>query len=262
MVKGNDGKATRHSLAIQFLAVLGIAVIAVAGIRAFSNGSNEWHAKSARHEEQRHGDQSNDNAKLNLKVMTDIHKTPNVADITVAKDAGSKDIEDKNLIQFVFSNLDGEEGREGEVVVKLKPEWAPLGVQRIKELTTDKFWDEIRVFRALKNFMVQMGISGDPNIQKKWRNKNIKDDPVVASNARGTVTFAMAGPGTRTTQIFFNTVNNARLDPEKFAPVGEVIRYSIVGYILCKFIQMIYLMKVSYSSQTICVLYTKWNGCN
>ena len=255
MVKGNDGKAIRHSLAIQFLAVLGIAVIAVAGIRAFSNGSNEWHAKSVRHEEQRHGDQSNDNPKLNLKVMTDIHKTPNVADITVAKDAGSKDIEAKNLIQFVFSNLDGEEGREGEVVVKLKPEWAPLGVQRIKELTTDKFWDEIRVFRALKNFMVQMGISGDPNIQKKWRNKNIKDDPVVGSNARGTVTFAMAGPGTRTTQIFFNTVNNARLDPEKFAPFGDVIRYSNVGYPLQIHSNDLFNESILLISNNLCSLY-------
>jgi len=33
----------------------------------------------------------------------------------------------------------------------------------------------------------------------------------------------MAGAGTRTTQIFFNTVNNSRLDSQKFSPFGEVI---------------------------------------
>ena len=75
----------------------------------------------------------------------------------------------------------------------------------------------------LPNFVVQLGINGDPKVQQKWR-KNIKDDPVVASNSRGTVTFAMAGKGTRTTQIFFNKIDNSRLDKENFAPFGEVIR--------------------------------------
>eukprot|EP00985_Skeletonema_marinoi_P023170 scaffold15223_cov58-Skeletonema_marinoi.AAC.1 len=83
------------------------------------------------------------------------------------------------------------------------PEWAPLGVERIKELTAAKFYDECRVFRVIHRFMAQLGINGDPKIQKLFK-KEIKDDPVKTSNARGTVTFAMAGPNTRTTQIFFN----------------------------------------------------------
>jgi len=126
------------------------------------------------------------------------------------------------MIKFVFGNLDGEEGHEGEVIVKLHPEWAPIGVQRIKDLTADSFWDECRAFRVLPNFVVQLGINGDPVKQKKWR-ENIKDDPVKASNTRGTVTFAMAGRGTRTTQIFFNKVDNKSLDGQNFAPFGEVL---------------------------------------
>ena len=111
----------------------------------------------------------------------------------------------------------------GEVVVKLKPEWAPIAVQRIKELTMDSFWDECRAFRVVPNFVVQLGINGDPQKQKRWR-ENIPDEASVkGSNTRGTVTFAMAGPNTRTTQIFFNTVNNKRLDGMNFAPFGEVI---------------------------------------
>ena len=70
--------------------------------------------------------------------------------------------------------------------------------------------------------MVQLGINGDPTVQKQWRNA-IPDDPVKTSNARGTVTFAMAGPNTRTTQIFFNTVNNKYLDGQGFAPFGKVV---------------------------------------
>ena len=113
--------------------------------------------------------------------------------------------------------------RKGEVVVKLHPEWAPVGVTRIQELTTDSFWEECRAFRVLPNFVVQLGINGNSELQRKWK-KQIADDPVNASNTRGTVTFAMAGAGTRTTQIFFNKVDNSRLDQEKFAPFGEVIR--------------------------------------
>lgn len=72
----------------------------------------------------------------------------------------------------------------GEVVVKLRPEWAPIGVKRIKDLTLDHFWDGCRAFRVLPNFVVQLGINGDPEKQKKWKHK-IEDDPVKASNTRG-----------------------------------------------------------------------------
>mmetsp|Transcript_4803 Transcript_4803/g.10940 ORF Transcript_4803/g.10940 Transcript_4803/m.10940 type:complete len:263 (+) Transcript_4803:64-852(+) len=209
-IKGNSRNAASMKMSTQFLVVFVFAAVAVATIKTF--GTAPWHAKATMAEDQHHHHQTEANANV---------KSANVADIAVAKDA-DKDIQDSNLIQFVFSNLNGEEGDEGEVVVKLHPEWAPIGVTRIKELTADSFWDECRAFRVLPNFMVQLGINGDPKKQQKWKQK-IVDDPVKASNTRGMVTFAMAGRGTRTTQIFFNTVNNSRLDKENFAPFGEVI---------------------------------------
>jgi cyclophilin family peptidyl-prolyl cis-trans isomerase len=53
--------------------------------------------------------------------------------------------------------------------------------------------------------MAQTGMHALPSEGNRWRNLRIKDDPVKESNRRGTVSFAMAGRNTRTTQIFFNT---------------------------------------------------------
>lgn len=210
-VKGNDGKAASSRLAIQLLAVFGFAVVAVAAVKTFGTGS--WHAGATMDDHQ---------LRRQATEVTKVQKPAMAANVAVANQAVNKDVDDTNLIKFVFSSLDGEEGNEGEVVVKLHPEWAPIGVKRIKELTADSFWAGCRAFRVLPNFVVQLGINGDPQKQKKWKDK-IADDPVKASNTRGTVTFAMAGKGTRTTQIFFNKVDNSRLDGMGFSPLGEVV---------------------------------------
>ncbi len=55
-----------------------------------------------------------------------------------------------------------------------------------------------------------------------WQNATIKDDPVKASNTLGTITYADAGPDTRSTQVFVNLGNNAPLDSRGFSPFGRV----------------------------------------
>ena len=70
--------------------------------------------------------------------------------------------------------------------------------------------------------MCQFGIHGDPAVSAKWREANITDDPVKGSNARGAITFATAGPNTRTTQLFINFGDNANLDGMGFSSFGKV----------------------------------------
>lgn len=112
---------------------------------------------------------------------------------------------------------------QGPVVIEVTREWAPLGADRFYELVQAGFYDEVRFFRVVPKFMVQFGINGDPVTQKKWRDARIKDDPARKSNQRGFVTYAMAGPDTRTSQLFINFADNKFLDDQGFAPFGEVV---------------------------------------
>lgn len=129
------------------------------------------------------------------------------------------------IVEFTINNLEGVEGNTGTFKLKLRPDWAPRGVNRFEDLTSQSFFDGCRFFRVLPGFISQFGINGDPSVQSQWRSASIPDDKVMVSNTRGTVVFATAGPGTRTTQIFINTSEkgNGFLDKQGFSPIGEVI---------------------------------------
>lgn len=113
---------------------------------------------------------------------------------------------------------------KGDFTVEVTRAWAPLGADRFYNLVKLGYFKDIAFFRAIDGFMVQFGISGDPAISAKWRGANIKDDPAAGhTNARGAITFAMAGPDTRTVQMFINYGDNGRLDSMGFPPFGKVV---------------------------------------
>ena len=110
----------------------------------------------------------------------------------------------------------------GDFTMKVTRAWAPLGADRFYNLVRHHFYDGAAFFRVLPGFMAQFGLSAYPEVSKAWEQANIKDDPVVQSNHRGFVSFAMAGPNTRTTQVFINFGNNERLDQSGFSAFGMV----------------------------------------
>lgn len=112
---------------------------------------------------------------------------------------------------------------KGTFVIQVQRDWAPNGADRFYNLVKSGFYNDARFFRVIDGFMVQFGINGNPDLSAIWREARIPDDPVRESNDRGTVTFATAGPNTRTTQVFINFNNNSSLNGQGFAPFGKVV---------------------------------------
>lgn len=111
----------------------------------------------------------------------------------------------------------------GNFDVECTREWAPNGVDRFYNLVKIGFYDDVSLFRAVKGFVVQFGIHGNPEVSGKWRDAKLPKDDVKGSNSRGMLTYAMAGsPDTRTTQLFINLKDNANLDGMGFAPICKV----------------------------------------
>jgi peptidyl-prolyl cis-trans isomerase A (cyclophilin A) len=115
------------------------------------------------------------------------------------------------------------ETSQGDVVISVHRAWAPRGADRFYHLVRSGYYDGVRFFRVVSGFMVQFGIHGDPQVSAAWREQRIPDDPVRRTNLRGMVSFATAGPGTRTTQVFINFGSNDALDAMGFAPFGQVV---------------------------------------
>lgn len=116
------------------------------------------------------------------------------------------------------------ETSKGDFVIEVDPSLAPLGAAQFKEIITSGAYNDARFFRVVPDFVVQWGIPGDPKLAAEWNRKNIKDEPVKASNVKGTITYAKSNlPNSRSSQVFINLANNSRLDAMGFSPFGKVI---------------------------------------
>jgi peptidyl-prolyl cis-trans isomerase A (cyclophilin A) len=111
----------------------------------------------------------------------------------------------------------------GAFVVEITRDQAPNGADRLYNLVKAKFFDGSRFYRVVPGFMVQWGAAADPEVSKAW-DVPIDDDPVKATNERGTISFAASSsPNSRTTHMFVNFADNGRLDGMGFAPIGKVV---------------------------------------
>ena len=113
----------------------------------------------------------------------------------------------------------------GSFEITINRDWAPNGADRFYNLVKNGYYNEQRFFRVVPGFVVQWGMSGDPELTKELMGARILDDPVRESNTRGRITFAATNqPNSRTTQVFINLGENGNLDGMRFAPFGEVTK--------------------------------------
>lgn len=131
-------------------------------------------------------------------------------------------------VQAPDSFLVDVETSEGIFTIRMRRHWSPLGVDRVWHLMSNDFYAGARFYRMVDGFVAQWGYSGEPVRDSIWRDRPIDDEPVVASNRTGTVSFARAGPRTRSFQLFINLVDNERLDAleaggvDGYPPLGEI----------------------------------------
>jgi peptidyl-prolyl cis-trans isomerase A (cyclophilin A) len=121
------------------------------------------------------------------------------------------------------------ETTKGSFVVEAYRDWSPQGVDRFYELVNKGFYDGLAIFRVVKNFVAQFGISNDHETNLEYDKIPIKDEPVKASNLKGIISYARSGPDSRSTQLFINLKDNTRLDTVTyngttgFPPIGKII---------------------------------------
>jgi len=115
------------------------------------------------------------------------------------------------------------ETTKGDFVIQVVRAWAPLGADRFYNLVRHGYYDDARFHRTVPDFIVQWGLAGDPDVTASWMDRVLLDDPVVATNTRGSIAYAFTEPGTRSMQIFISLVDLTRLDAGGFAPFGQVL---------------------------------------
>jgi len=116
------------------------------------------------------------------------------------------------------------ETTKGLIVLEVRREWAPHGVDRFYNLMRAGYYDDTAIFRIRAGVFAQFGIHGEPAVAQRWRTRTIPDDPRVLSNVRGAVAFAFKSPNGRGTQVFINLRDNsAAFDVEPFVPFARVV---------------------------------------
>src|SRR5690606_18872101 len=104
------------------------------------------------------------------------------------------------------------ETTKGDVDIIVRRHWSPNAADRFHYLVRHGFYDDIRIFRVVPDFVAQFGLPGDTAVAAAWRQIKFADEPVRHSNLRGTLSFARGGENTRGTQVYINLRDNARLD--------------------------------------------------
>ena len=117
----------------------------------------------------------------------------------------------------------------GNFTVEVYRSWSPLGADRFYQLIRTGYYNNTVIFRVVKDYLVQFGVSEEKSKNIFWQGKNLKDEPVIGSNTDSTICFSRGAPNTRKTSVFINLRNNLTYDTlssagvKGFVPFAKVI---------------------------------------
>lgn len=118
---------------------------------------------------------------------------------------------------------------KGNFTIEAYRSWSPQGVDRLYQLIKSGFYKDNCIFRVQPEYVVQFGISNNPDANHFWDKLPIADEPVIGNNLKGVISFARDGANTRTAQLFINTKDNFKLDTinynglRGFPPIAKII---------------------------------------
>jgi peptidylprolyl isomerase len=113
--------------------------------------------------------------------------------------------------------------KTGRVVIKLRPDLAPMHVDRIKELTRKGFYDGLNFHRVIPNFMAQTGDpNGDGSGGSSLPNQRAEIKP-SAHFGRGTVGMARTEDMNSANSQFFICLGDAPWLDGQYTVWGEVV---------------------------------------
>lgn len=115
---------------------------------------------------------------------------------------------------------------KGIFTVEAYRSWAPLAADRFYQLIRSGYYNNSIIFRVVEGFLVQFGVSENKEKNIFWQGKNLKDEPVVASNVEGTLCFSRGAPNTRKTSVFINMRDNLTYDTMQVAGVNGFVPFA------------------------------------
>ena len=107
------------------------------------------------------------------------------------------------------------ETTKGDFEITAKRSYSPNAVDRFYQLIKHDYYDNAIFYRVVPDFVAQFG-NTDTSQMNQWRSQKIHDEPVLLSNAKGTVSFARDGAESRDLELFINLADNQKLDTLDF----------------------------------------------
>jgi peptidyl-prolyl cis-trans isomerase A (cyclophilin A) len=117
---------------------------------------------------------------------------------------------------------------KGSFTIEAYRSWSPEGVDRLYQLIRTGFYNNNSIFRVQSDYVVQFGISDNKINNDFWDKHPIRDEAVLTSNLKGTISYARDGVDSRTAQLFINKNDNFKLDTVNynglhgFPPIAKI----------------------------------------